>query len=535
MIGQDLGFVKHRRGITTALAVGLSVMVVMVGSPAQAASYVPVSGAGSTWSQVALDQWRRNVVQYGIKVNYAGTGSSDGRNQFRNGTVDFAVSEIPYGLKDGGVVDSPPSRGYAYLPIVAGGTSFMYNLVIGGKRVTNLRLSGASISGIFTGNIKNWNDPKIAADNPSLALPARKIVPVVRSDGSGTTAQFSTWLSAQYPSLWNAYCVKAGRNSPCGVTSNYPVVPGGGFTAQSGSLGVSGYVSQAANDGTITYVEYAYALNTGYPVAKVLNKAGYYTEPTASNVAVGLLGATVNNDSKSSAYLTQQLGGVYNNSDKRTYPLSSYSYMVVPTRQEFGFSSDKGYTLGAFAYYFLCQGQQQADVLGYSALPINLVKAGLEQVKKIPGVDVKSVDIAKCNNPTFSSSGANLLAKTAPYPPACDKLGAAQCTTGTGGQRNTSTAATKSDSPSSTSGTGAASTATTTGTVNTTGTTGTTGTAAGGGGVGASQATALTVPPSSGWGVQQTSVVFAVILLFGLVIAPPLTARFLRRRGGVPS
>ena len=90
------------------------------------------------------------------------------------------------------------------MPIVAGGTSFMYNLVIGGKRVTNLRLSGPTLAGIFTGNIKNWNDPKVAADNPSLALPARKIVPVVRSDGSGTTAQFTTWLSSKYSSLWNA-------------------------------------------------------------------------------------------------------------------------------------------------------------------------------------------------------------------------------------------------------------------------------------------------------------------------------------------
>ena len=533
MMRQRFSFVKSRRGLTTFMTLGLSILVMMIGSPAQAASYVPVSGAGSTWSQVALDQWRRNVVQYGIKVNYAGTGSSDGRNQFRNGTVDFAVSEIPYGLKDGGVVDSPPSRGYAYMPIVAGGTSFMYNLVIGGKRVTNLRLSGPTLAGIFTGNIKNWNDPKVAADNPSLALPARKIVPVVRSDGSGTTAQFTTWLSSKYSSLWNAYCVKAGRNSPCGVTSNYPVVPGGGFTAQSGSLGVSGYVSQSANVGTITYVEYAYALNTGFPVAKVLNKAGYYTEPTASNVAVGLLGATVNNDSKSSAYLTQQLGGVYNNSDKRTYPLSSYSYMVIPTRQEFGFSSDKGYTLGAFAYYFLCQGQQQADVLGYSALPINLVKAGLEQVKKIPGVDVKSVNIAKCNNPTFSSTGANLLAKNAPYPPACDKQGAAQCTTGTGGQRNTSTAVTKgsgSTGTSLTTGSTTTDTATTSGAVDPAG-----GTAVQGGGLTGeqSQATALTVPPSTGWGIEQTSVSVAGIFLLGLVIAPPLVARRLRRRGGL--
>lgn len=397
--------------------------------------YVPISGAGSTWSQNALDQWRRNVTQYGMQVNYQGTGSSDGRNQFKNSTVDFAVSEIPYGLTDGGVKDLPPSRRYAYMPIVAGGTSFMYNLTIGGKRVTNLRLSGENITRIFTGQAKSWNDPAIQKDNPGLALPSRPIVPVVRSDGSGTTAQLTTFFSKRYAALWDTYCASAGRPTPCGITSSYPVKSGSGFTAQSGSLGVSGYVSQKQNEGTITYVEYSYALNTGYPVVKMLNTKGYYVEPTAENVAVGLLAAKINDDASSPNYLTQILDGVYDNADARAYPLSSYSYMVVPTEVAGSFSTAKGKTLGAFAYYFLCEGQQQAKVLGYSPLPINLVTAGLSQVKKIPGVDVKSVDIAACKNPTFSSTGKNLLAEQAPFPPDCDKQGATQCSIGTGGSK----------------------------------------------------------------------------------------------------
>jgi phosphate ABC transporter phosphate-binding protein len=422
----------------------LAVLLLLVGllsqaAPALATSYVPISGAGSTWSQNALDQWRRNVVQYGIQVNYQGTGSSDGRSQFRNGTVDYAVSEIPYGLKDQGVVDNPPTRSYAYMPIVAGGTSFMYNLKIAGKRVRNLRLSGDNVARIFTGGLTMWNDPALQKDNPGLVLPARRIVPVVRSDGSGTTAQFTLWMSKQHQAAWDAYCAKAGIASPCGLTSTYPVIPGTGFTAQSGSLGVSGYVAQSQSEGAITYVEYSYALNTGFPVVKVLNQAGYYTEPTAQNVAVALLQARINTDRSSPSYLTQILDGVYNNADPRTYPLSSYSYMVVPTKLEGSFSTAKGRTLGDFAYYFLCEGQQQAPVLGYSPLPINLVKAGLEQVRNIPGVDAQSVDISKCNNPTFSASGANTLASTAPRPPACDMQGATQC--GDGGAAATSTAA----------------------------------------------------------------------------------------------
>lgn len=414
------------------LAALLFTAVLPTPDQAAAATYVPISGAGSTWSQNALDQWRANVKQYGMTVNYNGTGSSDGRNQYRNGTVDYGVSEIPYGIEDSGVVDPPPSRKYAYMPIVAGGTSFMYNLKIGGRRVTNLRLSGDVITKMFTGVIKTWNDPAIKADNPALAkaLPALPVVPVVRSDGSGTTAQFTTWMSKQYGSLWDDYCRKAGRSTPCGQTSNFPLVSGTRMVAQAGSNGVSGYVAQAGNVGTITYVEYSYAVyTTGFPVVKVLNAAGYYVEPKATNVAVALLQAHINPD------LTQKLDQVYSDGDRRTYPLSSYSYMVIPTQLEYKFNAQKGRTLGAFAYYFLCQGQQSVDDLGYSPLPINLVQAGLQQVRKIPGVDVESINIKNCHNPTFSTNGTNTLAKTAPYPPACDKRGATQCATGTGGAK----------------------------------------------------------------------------------------------------
>ncbi|MGQ0626312.1 MAG: phosphate ABC transporter substrate-binding protein PstS [Sporichthyaceae bacterium] len=414
---------------------------------ASAATLVPISGAGSTWSQNALDQWRRNVNQFGLRVNFQGTGSSDGRNQYKNGTVDFAVSEIPYGLTDNNVQDPAPGRGFAYMPIVAGGTAFMYNLKAGGKRITNLRLTGDQVTKIFTGVITRWDDPVLRAENPGLALPARPIVPVVRSDGSGTSAQFTLWMSKQYPELWNAYCAKNGRTTPCGQTSSYPSRPP--FLALAGSLGVAGYVSQDRNEGTITYVEESYALNTGFPVAKLLNRAGYYIEPNGRNVAVALLGATINAD------LTQNLTGVYNNPDKRAYPLSSYSYMVVPTKVEGPINPDKGYTLGKFAKYFLCQGQNSALDLGYSPLPRNLVQAGLDVVKRIPGIDPADADITKgCNNETVTIPGG--IAKTAPFPPECDRKGGPlQCATGTGGASNTPTAPVTGPGAPSTAGTSA--------------------------------------------------------------------------------
>ncbi|WP_307795172.1 phosphate ABC transporter substrate-binding protein PstS [Actinacidiphila acididurans] len=578
---------RRIRAAAAAFAMLLCSLLILGQAPARADSYARISGAGSTWSQNAIDQWRREVTQYGMTVDYAGTGSSDGRQQFANGTVDFAVSEIPYGMTEFGVREPPPRRGYAYMPIVAGGTSFMYNLKIGGHQVTNLRLSGNSLAKIFTGKITNWSDPQLRADNPGLTLPNRKIIPVVRSDGSGTTAQFTLWMSKQQGALWNDYCQRLGKPTPCGLTSYYPVIPGSGFIAQSGSLGVSGYTRQGYAEGAITYVEYSYAVTTGFPVAKILNSAGYYTEPTAANVAVALLQAQINQDKNSSQYLTQILDNVYTNTDKRTYPLSSYSYMIIPTRLESPLTADKGRTLGAFSYYFLCEGQRQAQPLGFSPLPINLVQAGFDQIKRIPGVQTQSINIQGCHNPTFSTDGTNTLAKNAPFPPACDKQGPLQCATGTAGARNVTTpvkpaASTSGGSSSGGSSSGGTASGGTTGATsggNTGGSGGSTGGSAGGsasggtasggttaggttaggttttaggttggkvdpdtglpagdagGSTGGAQdiaASSVAVGNDSFWGMRTWLMGLSALVLLAVVLAPPTIARRLNRGG----
>ena len=407
------------------------VPVVLIGSPAQAVTQerAPLSGSGSTWSANALAQWTANInSSAGLRVDYGAVGSSQGRTSFAEDQVDFAVSEIPYGLRDGATVENVSPRPFAYMPIVAGGTSFMYNLRIGGQRVESLRLSGENVAKLFTGVITQWNDPAIQADNPGLTLPATRVVPVVRSDGSGSSAQFTQWMLAEYPAIWQAFCAKVGRN-PCTQTSNYPAPPGSSFQAKAQSDGVTTFVTQSQAEGAITYVEYSYAKESGFPVAKVLNRAGFYTLPTAENVAVGLLGAqieTANTDPR--VYLTQKLEGVYRNADPRAYPVSSYSYMILPTTLSGNFTQAKANTLADFAEYFLCAGQAQADPLGYSPLPLNLVQAGLEQVSKVPGITA-DVDLSRCNNPTFSATGENLLALNAPQPPACDQRGPLQCGT----------------------------------------------------------------------------------------------------------
>jgi hypothetical protein len=150
---------------------------------------------------------------------------------------------------------------------------------------------------------------------------------------------------------------------------------------------------------------------------------------------VALLRARINQDESSVDYLTQDLRNVYTDTDPRTYPLSSYSYIILPTALQLGFTEDKGLTLADFGAYFLCEGQQQAETLGYSPLPVNLVLAGQAQIEKIPGGNPIIKGIAQCRNPTLDPSdpNGNALAKNAPFPSACDKKGQEQCSEGTGG------------------------------------------------------------------------------------------------------
>lgn len=399
---------------------------------AEAVVYAQIEGTGSTWSELIVQQWIADVDANGMKVVYTGGGSSKGRKDFSQSSTDFAISEIPYqGTDEQGNADTSNGREFSYLPIVAGGTAFTYQLKIGGKLVKNLRLSGDTISKIFTNQITDWSDPAITADNNGRAFPKLAITPVVRSDGSGTTAQFTTWMDKEYPDVWRPFYGKAG------LTSYYPRQ--GRALGQAGSDQVMNTISGFAGNGTIGYVEYSYPLNKDYPVVKVLNKAGYYVEPTQYNTAVALTRAQINQDASSPLYLTQVLDDVFTNPDPRAYPISSYSYMIIPTgAADTRMTTAKRQTIADFLYYSLCAGQTKAGPYGYSPLPLNLVQASFDQVAKLkvadPAVDVTDRDVKSCNNPTFDGKNLskNKLAEIAPQPAECDKTGAGPCGTETG-------------------------------------------------------------------------------------------------------
>ena len=370
-------------------AAGICAFWIAANVPA-AAEGPTIEGAGSTWSKIAIDQWRADVARRGINVNYAGNGSTAGRNFYLIDQVDFAVSEIPFQPEERQQLQGK-NKSFQYLPIVAGGTSFMYNLVDdAGKRITDLRLSGPTLAGIFTGAIRNWNDQAITDDNAGRALPAREIIAVTRSDSSGTSAQFSAYLWKMHPEAWADFARRTGiRNEP---TSDWPPFPGS--HGQQGSDGVANYVANdSVGKGSINYVEYGYAKERGRPVALVQNESGNFSLPTAGNVAVALTHATFNAD------LTQNLDGVYRAPEPSAYPVSSYSYMITPTADR-DLNTAKGAVLGKFMIYFACEGQQDADRLGYSPLPRNLVQGVFDAVRRVPGAP-EPPPIEQCGNPTI--------------------------------------------------------------------------------------------------------------------------------------
>jgi ABC-type phosphate transport system substrate-binding protein len=397
---------------------------------ANAGSYETIDGSGSSWAYIALSQWINDVQAQGMQINYNPDGSEEGRSDYiQGGIVDFAGSDPPFLSASDKLAGLPPQQvpwGYSYVPDTAGGTAFMYHLTVDGHLVRNLRLNAQVLFGIFTGAITNWDDPQITKIY-GAQLPNEPIVPVLRADGSGATFFFTLWLDTLFPGPWNAFCHRIDSKvvGPCGNTEFFPHF--GHAVMESGSNNVADYITANYGEGTIGYDEYAYALNSGYPVVQVLNPDNYFVGPTAGNVAVALTQAQINEHPNDPNFLQQNLTSVYSYKDPRSYPLSSYSYLIVPREgkpiPKF-YNTGAGATLSEFIHYFLCAGQQKSADLGYSPLPLGLVKGGLLQVSYLPGHAAGTDTLGNCDNPTFNSRGQLTILATAPQPSPCQKLGA---------------------------------------------------------------------------------------------------------------
>jgi ABC-type phosphate transport system substrate-binding protein len=507
-------------------------------------SFTPLNGFGSSWAGPAIDQWAEDVHSEGIVINFDPDGSAAGRQQYALNQADFAASDIAFLTTpdpfQGGTEN--PKYAYSYIPIVAGGTSFLYNLQVGGKRIRNMRLSGETIMKIFTGQITNWDNPEIT-DDYGAQLPSIPITVVVRADGSGASYQFSDWMLHEFPSDWQSFCARSGGpKTNCGPTEFYPdsALPNG--KSLNGSDLVANYIASPSNNGAIGYDEYAYALDSDIPVVAVENAAGYDVLPTASNVAIALQKAVINEEPSSVDFLMQNLDSVYGYNDPRTYPLSSYSYLIVPriSRDIDGttagpppiFNDSKGYTLSTWLNFVLCGAQATAGALGYSPLPYPLITGGYLQFDQIPGhIAVGSVAsfIATCKNPTYYD-GQNLLIKDAPYPSPCQFHTAPLNCTVKNGKAVASTAAGSDSSGSADKGSGSTGNGSTinpnTGQVNN-------------GGTGDDPGAAINASPVSLSGpAPQKAWIFAVLIVFallGAIAAPTVLGSWLERRRAADS
>lgn len=366
---------SRRRGIAVAAVAAVMVPLGATGGTVSAAA--PIRGSGSTFAEVALDAWAADVyVEQALSVDYSGTGSLSGLTTFESGLTDFAATDVPYPAGQG------TGREYAYVPIVAGGTALPYNLVDPtGQRITSLKLSAETIAGLFFGAITNWRDPTILAENPTLVdrIPNWEVRLAVRSGGSGTTATLTDFLSTTVPDAWQAFLASSGAEADAG--ENYLTTwPDNCSCARfAGSAELANFVAQSSSgsQGTIGYVETAYALQLGLPVARVENTAGYFRLPDARSVAVALLEAAENGDG------TQNLEGVHTSTREEAYPISSYNYLVIPTGDDF--PEEKGETLSQYLIYSVTLGQDKAADIGYSPLPPNLVQFALNRVAEING------------------------------------------------------------------------------------------------------------------------------------------------------
>ena len=310
-----------------------------------------LSGAGSTFVNPAMQRWVQGFSQAHstVQINYQSIGSGGGVQQVKAGTVDFGASDYP--LKDEQIAAMKP---VIQFPESAGPVCITYNLP---ELTQPLQLSADVVAGIFLGKITNWQDKMIAADNPGVKLPKDPIVVVHRSEGSGTTAGFTTYLSAVSPE-WKTKVGAAGSVS-------WPVGLGG-----KGNEGVTGQLKQAP--GAIGYVELAYAQQNNLPVAKIKNLAGNYVAPSTASTtaAINAFSAQLAQDPR-----TPIVNAPASAAD--AYPISTLTFLIIPKD---GPGKDKRQALKNFAQYIVTDGQATAVELNYAPLPDSVKQFDQQQL-----------------------------------------------------------------------------------------------------------------------------------------------------------
>jgi len=333
------------------IAMALALAAAMIGSAS--AEDTKLNGAGATFPNPIYQKWfsEYHNAHKDVQINYQSIGSGGGIQQLTSGTVDFGASDGP--MTDEQL--SKVSGKVFHIPTVLGAVVPTYN--INGVS-SELKFTGDVLADIYLGNIKNWNDPRLAKANPGVKFPDQDIVVVHRSDGSGTSYIFTDYLS-KVSSAWKD---KVGK----GTSVNWPAGLGG-----KGNEGVSGMVKQT--EGSIGYVELIYAVSNKMSYGSVQNAAGTFIKASLESVTAAA--ASVKDMPEDFRV------SITNAPGKAAYPISSFTWLLVPAEWA---DAGKEKAFVDFLTWMVDKGQTMTSALEYAPLPKNVaakVKARIKEVK----------------------------------------------------------------------------------------------------------------------------------------------------------
>jgi phosphate transport system substrate-binding protein len=330
-----------------------------------------ILGAGSTFIYPIMTRWISSfqTSHPGVQINYQSIGSGGGIQQLKQGLVDFGASDAA--LDDEHLKDMPA---LVQIPESAGPVCITYNLP---ELKTPLKLSAATLSGIFLGKIKTWQDPAVKKDNPGVSLSNIPIVVAHRSDGSGTTNIFTTYLAKVSPE----WAKQVGK----GISVSWPTGLGG-----KGSEGVTGVIKQT--QGAIGYVELTYAKENNLPVAQVRNQAGNWVDasPATTTAAIDAFSDDLAKDVRTPIVDPPA-------SARDAYPICGLTYLLVPKQ---GKDAKKTEVVKNFVQYIITDGQASAERLAYAKLPATLADQDQKLLAEIvasgqPGQTTTSASMGK--------------------------------------------------------------------------------------------------------------------------------------------
>jgi phosphate transport system substrate-binding protein len=314
-------------------------------------SGVSLNASGSTfqkaYQEAAIEAFTK--ANPGVTINYGGGGSGKGRQDLADQVVDFAGADSPY--KDPDLANNKGGD-VLYFPILLGAITLSYNL----DGVDLLQLSPPTIAKIFQRDIKKWNDPAIAADNPSVKLPDADIIVAHRSDGSGTTDNFTKYLDKTAKDVWK---LKSGS------TVEWPA----DTQAGNGNPGVAQIVK--STKGAIGYVDLSDAKASGLRYARVKNQGGKFVEPSADSASAAGDGIDVKDNLLFSALDPKGDAG---------YPITYQSWVIAYAKQA---DRAKGAALKAYLKYLITDGQSQLKPLDFAPLPKALADKAIAQLDKL--------------------------------------------------------------------------------------------------------------------------------------------------------